>query len=78
MTRCSSYSPSPHPPYFVVGTEDTTVPPAENALIVAKKYKRFAGDIILVKHPGDHHPHGVADPKPTIDWILKTLKTANP
>jgi hypothetical protein len=56
----------------VVGDADTTVPPAENALSVEQRYKALGGEIEVIHKPGvDHHPHGLPDPTPVVDFILK-------
>ena len=55
-------------------TEDTVVPIAENTDIVEKRYKELGGSIKVFRHPGGHHPHGLDDPAPLIDYILENVK----
>jgi pimeloyl-ACP methyl ester carboxylesterase len=56
----------------VVGDEDTVVPAAENTDILEKRYKALGGEIQVIRKPGgNHHPHGLEDPKPVVDFILK-------
>lgn len=56
----------------VVGDVDDTVPAAENAAIVQERYTKLGG-IIEVHHKptGNHHPHGLDDPKPVVEFIIK-------
>ena len=55
----------------VCGDADTTVPADENILVVEKRYKALGGDIrVIVKHGGDHHPHGLPDSTPIVDFIV--------
>ncbi len=56
----------------VVGDADTVVPTAENAEIIEARYKALGGEVKLIHKPGvDHHPHGLDDPKPLVDFILE-------
>jgi|GEM_PF-217949 len=60
------------PLIHVVGDADTVVPPAENALLIAERYKPLGGTIELIHKPGvGHHPHGLADPQPVVDFIVR-------
>ena len=56
----------------VVGDDDDVVPPQENALLVESRYRALGGTIELIHKPGiGHHPHGLDDPKPVVDFILR-------
>lgn len=55
-------------------TEDDVVPIAENTDIVEERYKALGGSIKVFRHPGGHHPHGLDDPEPLIDYLLKTVR----
>ncbi|MDP0495276.1 MAG: GDSL-type esterase/lipase family protein [Verrucomicrobiota bacterium JB024] len=56
----------------VYGEADTTVPPDENILELAKRYKQMKGRIQLIGKPGGaHHPHSLSDPTPVVDFILR-------
>ena len=60
------------PAVMVSGDADRTVPFDENGVFVEKAYKDAGLDIeVYIKPGGDHHPHGLPDPKPVIDFILK-------
>jgi pimeloyl-ACP methyl ester carboxylesterase len=55
----------------VVGDSDTVVPVAENTAIVETRYKELGGEISVIHKPGiGHHPHGLQDPSPVVDFIL--------
>jgi pimeloyl-ACP methyl ester carboxylesterase len=56
----------------VVGDADDVVPPAENGLVVAERYGKLGGTIELIHKPGcGHHPHGLDDPAPVVDFIRR-------
>lgn len=60
------------PLIHVVGDADDVVPVAENTAIVEQRYKNMGGVIEVIHKPGvGHHPHGLDDPKPVIDFILR-------
>ncbi|MBI1375210.1 MAG: prolyl oligopeptidase family serine peptidase [Phycisphaera sp.] len=59
------------PLIHVVGDADDVVPPAENTLLVEKRYKDMGGEITVIHKPGVGHKHGLDDPKPLIDFIVK-------
>jgi hypothetical protein len=59
------------PIIHVCGDADTTVPEAENTDIVRERYMALGGDFVLIiKQSCDHHPHGLADPAPVVNFIL--------
>ena len=56
----------------VVGDADTVVPPEENTLILERRYQALGGEIVVIHKPGcEHHPHGLDNPQPIVDFILK-------
>jgi pimeloyl-ACP methyl ester carboxylesterase len=60
------------PLLHVYGTADPVVPWEENTAVVAERYRQLGGDITLIPKPGvGHHPHGLADPTPIVDFIMK-------
>jgi lysophospholipase L1-like esterase/dienelactone hydrolase len=60
------------PVLIVYGDQDTVVPWEENGAILAKQYEQAGGPITLIPKPGiGHHPHGLTDPKPIVDFLLK-------
>jgi pimeloyl-ACP methyl ester carboxylesterase len=62
------------PLIYVVGDSDTVVPAAENTLIVEQRYKAF-GVVRVIHKPGvDHHPHGLDDPTPVVNFIIEAAK----
>jgi len=64
------------PLLHVYGDADTTVPWDENTGVVAERYKKLGGSITLIpKHGVAHHPHGLEDPTPIVEFILKHALT---
>jgi pimeloyl-ACP methyl ester carboxylesterase len=60
------------PILHVYGDADESVPWDENTGLLASRYRKLGGDITLIAKPGvGHHPHGLADPKPVVDFIFK-------
>ena len=55
----------------VVGDDDTVVPVAENTAVVEDRYRRLGGTVTVIHKAGTgHHPHGLEDPTPVVDFIL--------
>jgi pimeloyl-ACP methyl ester carboxylesterase len=50
---------------------DEAVPYEENTVILKKRYEALGGEIrVIVKHGFHHHPHGLDDPTPLVDFIF--------
>ncbi len=64
------------PLLHVYGDADMVVPWEENTGLIAERYRKLGGSITLIPKPGiGHHPHGLEDPAPIVDFIEKnTLK----
>ncbi len=59
------------PLLHVYGDADTAVPWDENTGVVAERYRKLGGSITLIPKAGvGHHPHGLPDPTPIVDFIL--------
>lgn len=59
------------PIIHVCGDADTVVPESENTDIVRKRYIALGGDFALIVKVGcNHHPHGLKDPAPVVNFIL--------
>ena len=55
----------------VVGDADDAVPVPANTAIVETRYHQLGGEIKVIHKPGvGHHPHGLDDPTPVVDFIL--------
>ena len=60
------------PLLHVYGDADDAVPWEENTGLIAERYQKLGGSITLIaKKGGGHHPHGLVDSTPIIDFILK-------
>lgn len=60
------------PLLHVFGDADEVVPWEENTGRVAETYTALGGSITLIRKPGvKHHPHGLDDPTPIVDFFLK-------
>jgi pimeloyl-ACP methyl ester carboxylesterase len=56
----------------VVGDVDPIVPADENTQIVQERYTALGGTIVVHHKPdGGHHPHGLDDPTPVVNFILE-------
>lgn len=58
------------------GSKDSTVPFEENGAIMKQRYEKLGGSIQIIMEDKGHHPHGLKDPTPVIDFIKK--HTAEP
>ena len=60
------------PLLHVFGDADKVVPWDENTGIIEERYKKLGGSIALIRKPGvDHHPHGLDDSTPIVEFIEK-------
>lgn len=65
------------PLIHVVGDVDNTVPVSENTAIIEERYKALKGEITVFHKPTvGHHPHGIDNPAPLVDLILRYTETA--
>ncbi len=63
------------PLFHVIGEADTVVPVAENSDVIEKRYRALGGSIEVIRKPGiGHHPHSLKDPKPIVDFVLRSSK----
>ncbi len=65
------------PLLHVYGEADTAVPWEENTGVVAERYRKLGGSITLIPKPGvGHHPHGLSDPAPVVEFILQQARVS--
>jgi pimeloyl-ACP methyl ester carboxylesterase len=64
------------PILLVYGDSDKVVPHGENSEKVYDRYKAMGGNVKQIVKPGqDHHPHGLKDPTPVLEFFTQALKT---
>jgi len=62
------------PILLVYGDADKAVSPKDNSEMIFDRYKALGGPATrIVKPGGDHHPHGLPDPKPVVEFFEKAL-----
>lgn len=62
----------------VVGDVDDVVPVAENTALVEAGYRKLGGEIRVIHKPDvGHHPHGLDDPTPVVDFIVDHVTAAH-
>ena len=60
------------PLLHVFGDADDVVPWEENTGRIAEQYPKLGGSITLIRKPGvGHHPHGLEDSTPIIEFLWK-------
>jgi pimeloyl-ACP methyl ester carboxylesterase len=58
------------PLLLVYGDSDRVVPHRENSEVVYERYKAMGGPVRRIVKPGkDHHPHGLDDPRPVVEFF---------
>jgi lysophospholipase L1-like esterase/pimeloyl-ACP methyl ester carboxylesterase len=58
------------------GDADEVVPYEENTVLLRERYEKLGGKIQVIVKPGfKHHPHGLDDPTPLVDFILAHTAT---
>lgn len=56
----------------VIGDADDIVVPGKNSNVIEQRYRELGGNMQVIHKIGvGHHPHGLADPKPVVDFILQ-------
>ena len=68
------------PLFLLCGDADDVVPYPENGALVRQRYEKLGGPVaVLVKQGLGHHPHGLTDPTPVVNFILgHTIPAAPP
>ena len=62
----------------VVGDADDVVPADENTAIIETRYGKLGGEFKGIHKPGiGHHPHGLEDPTPVVEFILSHTSKPN-
>jgi len=62
------------PLLLVYGDKDTAVPHGENSAVVCDRYTALGGPVERVVKPGqDHHPHGLKDVTPVVQFFTAAL-----
>jgi pimeloyl-ACP methyl ester carboxylesterase len=57
---------------YVAGEKDNYVPYSENGARMQQQYDKLGGTFLLIMSAGvDHHPHGLSDPTPVVDFVEK-------
>lgn len=60
------------PVVMVYGKVDTIVPYCENGALLEKYYNMHGGTLLAIGKEGcEHHPHGLEEPQPIIDFVSK-------
>lgn len=62
------------PLFLLCGDADDVVPMEENGAVVKARYEKLGGPVtLLIKKGLGHHPHGLDDPTPAVEFILKCV-----
>lgn len=62
------------PVVMVCGDSDTTVPYCENGIFIERAYQNANIDLkVYVKQGCEHHPHGLENPEPVLNFILNHI-----
>jgi pimeloyl-ACP methyl ester carboxylesterase len=65
------------PLLHVFGDADEVVPWDENTGLIAERYQKLGGKIALIRKPGvKHHPHGLDDSTPIVNFIWTNAASA--
>jgi acetyl esterase/lipase len=66
------------PLLHVYGDVDDVVPWEENTGLIAERYPKLGGEITLIAKKGvGHHPHGLDDPTPIVEFLAKYAGAVN-
>ncbi len=60
------------PLLLVYGDSDKVVSHQENSEVLYQRYRALSGPVERIVKPGcDHHPHGLKDPKPIVEFFQR-------
>ncbi|MEP4079819.1 alpha/beta hydrolase family protein [Haloferula sp.] len=60
------------PVALVLGLKDDVVPPAQNGLLLAERYRKLGGPVKVWEKPeAGHHPHGLNPPDELRQFLMK-------
>jgi pimeloyl-ACP methyl ester carboxylesterase len=63
------------PIIHVIGDADDVVPWQENTGVLQQRYQALGGHVeLIVKKGVGHHPHGLPDPTPIVDYIVRNRR----
>ncbi len=63
------------PIIHICGDADEVVPFDENTVILKERYEKLGGQMTLIIKKGfKHHPHGLDDPTPVVEFILRNTR----
>jgi pimeloyl-ACP methyl ester carboxylesterase len=78
INNCLEIAKAKIPVLHVCGLADKVVPYSENTKLLAERFKNAGGTIELINKEGiGHHPHSLKDPKPIVDFILKSIEDSS-
>jgi pimeloyl-ACP methyl ester carboxylesterase len=64
------------PLLLVCGSIDPLL--GKNALAIENMYQQFGGRVsVMIKEGAGHHPHSLRDPKPIVDFMVKSVQTGS-
>lgn len=62
------------PLLHICGDADEVVPYTENTVLLKDRYEKLGGKMHVIVKPGlKHHPHGLDDPTPAVEFIIEQL-----
>ena len=72
---CINIAKADIPVIHVYGDSDKVVPCTENTALLAEQFQKAGGTIELIRKRGiGHHPHCLENPKPIVDFILRSIE----
>ncbi len=70
IERLASIAGAKVPILLVYGDADRDAIPLENSILLFDRYRGLGGPVDRIVKPGQgHHPHGLADPRPIVDFF---------
>jgi lysophospholipase L1-like esterase/pimeloyl-ACP methyl ester carboxylesterase len=65
------------PLLHVFGDADPVVPHTENTSVIATRYQKLGGEILLIAKKGvGHHPHALENPRPIVEFVTGRCRAA--
>ncbi len=72
LNNLKSLADAKIPLIHIAGDADEVVPFEENTVILKERYEKLGGNMTLIVKKGfKHHPHGLDDPTPVVNFIVE-------
>ena len=78
LDNYKKFAQSGVPLLLIAGDSDTVVPYDSNGKLYVERFRKEGGKAtVIIKKGCGHHPHGLSDPAPIVEFVEKAFANAN-